>query len=60
MCRPKISAFLKQNSFAALVTFDGEKPIATHIPAEAVESEHGWTVYGHLSCANTQKETFGE
>src|SRR6266498_3321945 len=58
--RQKILAFLKQNNFAALVTFDGEKPIATHIPVEVVESESGWTIYGHLSRANTQKKTFGE
>jgi transcriptional regulator len=57
--RQKILAFLMQNNFAALVTFDGEKPIATHTPVEVVESEKGWTIYGHLSRANTQKKTFG-
>jgi transcriptional regulator len=57
--RQKILAFLKQNNFAAIVTFDGEKPIATHIPVEVVESENGWTIYGHLSRANDQKKTFG-
>jgi len=58
--RQKILAFLKQNNFAALVTFDGEKPIATHTPVEVVESENGWTIYGHLCRANPQKKTFGE
>ena len=58
--RQKILAFLKQNNFAALVTFDGEKPIATHTPVEVVESENGWTISGHLSRANPQKQTFGE
>lgn len=58
--RQKIFAFLKQNNFAALVTFDGEKPIATHMPVEVVESEKGWTIYGHLSRANAQKKTFVE
>src|SRR3989304_2680103 len=58
--RQKILAFLKQNNFAAIVTFDGEKPIATHTPVEVVESENGWTIYGHLSRANAQKKTFGE
>lgn len=57
--RQTILAFLRRNNFAALVTFDGEKPIATHIPVEVVESENGWTVYGHLSRANAQKKTFG-
>jgi transcriptional regulator len=42
--RQKLLAFLKQNNFAALVTFDGEKPIATHTPVEIVESESGWAL----------------
>jgi len=58
--RQKILAFLKQNNFATLVTFDGEKPIATHTPVEVVETENGWTIYGHLSRANPQKKTFGK
>jgi len=58
--RQKLLAFLKQNNFAALVTFDGEKPIATHTPVEIVETENGWTIYGHISRANAQKKTFGE
>lgn len=56
--RHKLLAFLRQNNFAALVTFDGEKPIATHTPVEVVESENGWTIYGHISRANSQKKTF--
>jgi transcriptional regulator len=56
----EILTFLKKNNFAALVTFDGEKPIATHAPVEVIESENGWIIYGHLSRANPQKETFGE
>lgn len=58
--RQKLLAFLKQNNFAALVTYDGEKPIATHTPVEVVESESGWTIYGHISRANVQKKTFDE
>ncbi len=58
--RQKLLAFLKQNNFAALVTFDGEKPIATHTPVEIVETENGWTIYGHISRANVQKKTFGD
>jgi transcriptional regulator len=56
----KILAFLRENNFAALVTFDGERPIATHVPVEVVESEDGWKIYGHISRANPQKKTFGE
>jgi transcriptional regulator len=58
--RQEILAFLKQNNFAAVVTFDGEKPVATHTPVEVIESENGWTIYGHFSRANPQKKTFGE
>lgn len=56
--RPKLLAFLKKNNFAALVTFDGEKPIATHTPVEVVATENGWRIYGHFSRANPQKKTF--
>ena len=58
--RQEILAFLKHNNFAALVTFDGEKPIATHTPVEVVESENGWTIYGHFSRANVQRKTLGD
>lgn len=36
--RQKILAFLKQHNFAALATFDGEKPIATHTQVESESS----------------------
>lgn len=56
----KILAFLKQNNFAALVSFDGEKPVATHIPVEVVDDETGGlTIYGHISRLNPQWITFG-
>lgn len=59
--REKILAFLKQNNFPAIVSFDGEKPIATHIPVEVVEDENGnITIYGHMSHANPQWKTFGD
>lgn len=56
--REKILTFLKQNNFAALVTFDGERPIATHAPVDVVEDETGITIYGHISRANQQWKTF--
>ena len=56
--RQNILMFLRQNNFAALVTFDGEKPLATHTPVDVIESENGWTIYGHISRANAQKKTF--
>lgn len=55
----KILAFLKQNNFPAIVSFDGRVPIATHAPVEVVENENGAiTVYAHISRANPQWKTF--
>ena len=59
--REKILDFLKQNNFPALVSHDGEKPIATHLPVEIVQTEdEGLTIYSHMSKANPQWKTFGE
>jgi transcriptional regulator len=59
--RQKILAFLKQNNFPAIVSFDGERPIATHTPVEIVENENDKiTIYAHISRANPQWKTFNE
>ncbi len=58
--REIILAFLRQNDFPALVTYDGEKPVATHLPVEIEEHEDRMTIYGHMSRANPQWKTFGE
>lgn len=59
--REKILEFLKQNNFPALVTYDGEKSIATHLPVEVGETEDGrLRIYGHMSRANPQWKSFGE
>ena len=58
--RELIVEFLKQNNFPALVTFDGEKPIATHLPVEITQTETGGlTIYSHMSKANPQWKSFG-
>lgn len=58
--REKILAFLQQNNFPALVTFDGTRPIATHLPVEVqAVDQGGLTIYSHLSRANPQWQTFG-
>lgn len=55
-----ILAFLRQNNFPAIVSFDGKKPIATHAVVEVTEDENGkMTVYGHISRGNPQWRTFG-
>jgi transcriptional regulator len=59
--RPEILDFLQKNNFPALVTHDGEKLVATHLPVEIDETEkNGLTIYGHMSRANPQWKTFGE
>lgn len=58
--RKKILAFLRQNNFPAIVSFDGEKLIATHTPVEVTEGGNGKiTIYSHISRANPQWKTFG-
>ena len=58
--REQVLEFLRQNNFPAVVSYDGEKPIATHTPVEVAEDEHGQlTIYGHISRANPQWKTFG-
>ncbi len=54
----EILAFLNKNNFATLITYNGEKPVATHTPVEVVEEMGGLTVYGHISRANPQQKTF--
>ena len=66
--REKILEFLQQNNFPTLVTHDGEKLIATHLPVEVNQTEDrrprtegaGLRVYGHMSRANPQWKSFGE
>lgn len=57
--RQKILAFLRCNNFPAIVSFDGDRPIATHTPVEVVENENGEiTIYAHISRANPQWKSF--
>ncbi len=58
--RDIILEFLRQNDFPGLVTYDGEKPVATHLPVELTVREGSMTIYGHMSRANPQWKTFGE
>ena len=57
----KIVQFLKGNGFPALVSHDGEKLGATHLPVEVIENADGsLTILGHMSRANPQWKSFGE
>jgi transcriptional regulator len=56
--RVKILEFLRKNEFATLVTYDGEKPTASHLLMEVVEEGENFLVNGHMSRANPQWRTF--
>lgn len=56
--RAKILEFLQQNEFATLVTYDGEKPTASHLLMEVVEEGENLLVNGHMSKANPLWKTF--
>src|SRR5204863_8871264 len=47
-----------QNEFATLVTYDGEKPTASHLLMEVVEENEKLLVNGHMSKANPLWKTF--
>lgn len=50
--RRKILEFIRQNEFATLVLFDGEKPVASHLLVDMVEDGERVNIYGHMSRAN--------
>jgi len=55
----KINQFIRQNSFAALISCDQQLPIATHLPLELVEGENGERyLHGHMARANKHWQTF--
>ena len=56
--RIKILEFLKQNEFATLVTYDGEKPTASHLLFEVTEEGESLFLNGHTSKANPLWRTF--
>ncbi len=58
--RAEILAFLRQHNFPALVSYDGQRPIATHVPVEIVEgSGEQITILSHMARANKQWQGFG-
>ncbi|MEO8357971.1 MAG: FMN-binding negative transcriptional regulator [Chloroflexota bacterium] len=56
--REKILEFLQQNDFAALVCYDGEKPVASHLLVEVLEDGEKLLINGHMSRANSLWRTF--
>ena len=54
----KVLEFLQQNEFATLVTYDGEKPTASHLLMEIMQEDENLFVNGHMSKANPLWKTF--
>jgi transcriptional regulator len=57
--RETIVAFLRQNNFPALVSFDGTRLAATHLAVEVEATDTGLTIYGHMARSNPQWRTLG-
>ncbi|MGH7598508.1 MAG: FMN-binding negative transcriptional regulator, partial [bacterium] len=54
-----INQFIRQNSFATLVSCDQQLPVATHLPLELAQNESGEKfLNGHVARANKQWRTF--
>lgn len=56
--RETILEFLQQNDFATVVSYDGERPVASHLLVEAFEDGEKLFVNGHMSRANSLWKTF--
>lgn len=50
----EVKDFIKAHSFAILVSYQENRPIATHIPLLLVEDEEQQVLWGHISKANPQ------
>jgi transcriptional regulator len=57
----KIIEFIKGNGFPAVVSHDGEKLVASHLPVEVIQNaDSSLTILGHMNKANPQWKSFGE
>jgi transcriptional regulator len=57
----KVHAFIRENSFAILVSVLDGLPVATHIPLLLEKDDQGRDVLvGHIARGNEQKQTFAE
>ena len=52
-----ILAFIRENEFATLVTYDGEKPVASHLLVEVTATDENIIIFGHMSRANPMWKT---
>ena len=56
--RAKILKFFQQNDFATLVSYDGEKPVASHLLMGIIEEGETLFINGHMSRANPHWKMF--
>lgn len=56
----ELKQFIRTHSFGMLVTHDGDKPLATHIPIELKTKNKKDYLIGHISKANPQWNTFND
>ena len=56
----EIKKFMRAHPFVTLVTMNGVKPIATHVPVMVEEREEGLYLLGHLAKRNAQVKTLHE
>lgn len=56
--RQKILSFLQKYDFATLVSYDGERPVASHLLVEVIEDDEKLFINGHMSRANPLWKTF--
>lgn len=56
--RREVVAFMRANSFAALVTATGGVPMASHLPVIVAEGEQGIVIHSHMAKNNPQWQEF--
>ena len=56
--RLKILEFIQNNEFVTLVSFDGQRPAASHLLVEVLEEGEKWLINSHMSKANPQWKSF--
>ncbi|SDN79036.1 negative transcriptional regulator, PaiB family [Psychrobacillus sp. OK028] len=54
----EITEFMKENSFATLVTTKKGKPIASHLPLQLHKQGEDYYITGHMAYGNPQWRTF--
>lgn len=56
--RTRIVEFLKQNDFATVVAYDGQKPVASHPMVDVIEADGSLYIDGHMARGNSLWKLF--